>query len=323
MTWSFLHPIRLWLLLALPLLLGAYLFGWSRRKRRAVRFSSLALIDKAAPRRSGWGRHVLAAVQLLGLGIGILAIAQPIAPVRVPKDRATIMLALDTSLSMKATDVSPSRIKAAKKAAIAFVDSLPSKLNVGLVNFDGNAQVDVSPTTDRGAVTSAVRSLQLGEGTAIGDAVKTCLAAIAQVPKDAHGKKAPGVIVLLSDGATTMGTSTAAAGPLAKSAGVPVFTIAYGTPGGVVDITMPDTGETARVQVPVDSQALAQLAAATGGKSFLAQSASDLKSVYSQLGSAVGYDTEHHDVTWRYLVAAMAVLAMTSLVGAAFYQRLP
>jgi Ca-activated chloride channel family protein len=323
MTWSFLHPDRLWLLFALPVLLGGYLYGLTRRRRRALRFSNVALIDKVAPRRGGWGRHLLAAVQLLGLGVGILGIAQPVAPVKVPKDRATIMLALDTSLSMKATDVTPSRISAAKKAAIKFVDTLPKKLNVGLVNFAGTAQEDVRPTTDRGAVTSAVRSLHLGEGTAIGDAVKTSLDAIAEMPKDSSGHKAPGVIVLLSDGATTMGTKTDAAGPLAKAAGVPVFTIAYGTPDGVVDITLPETGETARIRVPVDSQALSELATATGGKSFLAQSASDLTQVYQKLGDAIGYDTEHHDVTWRYLVAAMATLGLASLVGAMFFQRLP
>jgi Ca-activated chloride channel family protein len=171
MTWSFLHPDRLWLLLGLAVVAAGYFYGLTRRRRRALRFSNVALIDKVAPRRGGWGRHLLAAVQLLGLGVGILGIAQPVAPVKVPKDRATIMLALDTSLSMKATDVNPSRISAAKKAAISCVDSLPKKLNVGLVNFAGTAQEDVSPTTDRPAVTNAVRSLKLGEGTAIGDAV--------------------------------------------------------------------------------------------------------------------------------------------------------
>ena len=323
MAWTFLHPYRLFWLFALLLLAGGYLYGLTRRRRRALRFSNVALIDKVAPRRGGWGRHLLAVVQLLGLGVGIIGIATPVTPVRVPKDRATIMLALDTSLSMKATDVTPSRISAAKKAAISFVNSLPKKLNVGLVNFAGTAQVDVSPTTDRAAVTGAVRSLTLGQGTAIGDAVKTSLAAISRVPKDATGKKAPGVIVLLSDGATTLGTKTESAAPLAKKAGVPVFTIAYGTKEGVVDITLPETGETARIQVPVDAPALAELAAATGGKSFLAQSASDLTEVYQKLGDAIGYDTEERDVTWRYLVAAMATLGLASLVGAVYFQRLP
>jgi Ca-activated chloride channel family protein len=266
---------------------------------------------------------VLAAAQLVGLGIGILAIAQPQAEVRVPKERATIVVAMDTSLSMRATDVAPSRIAAAKKAAVRFVDSLPKRLNLGLVSFDGSARVEVTPTTDRGSVTRAIKSLRLHEGTAIGDAVEVSLDAIARAPRDASGKKAPGVIVLLSDGSTTMGTPTADAGPIAKKAGVPVWTIAYGTSQGVVDITLPDTGETARIRVPVDVNALAQLARSSGGQSFTAASASDLRDVYQQMGSAIGYDTELHDVTVRYLAVALAALGLTSLVGAVAFQRLP
>lgn len=322
MTWHFLHPGRLWWLLALAVLIAAYVVGLQRRRRRAIRFSNVALLDRLAV-RGGWGRHVLAAVQLLGLGIGILALAQPQGEVRVPKERATIVLALDTSLSMRATDVSPSRIESAKKAAKQFVASLPSKLNLGLVTFDGSARVDVTPTTDRRAVISAIDSIDLHEGTAIGDAVEVSLQAIERVPKDESGKKAPGIIVLLSDGSTTMGTPTQDAAPIAKRAGVPVFTIAYGTPDGVVDITLPDTGETARISVPVDAVALRQLAEGSGGRGFAAESAADLRDVYEQLGSAIGYDTELQDVTWRYLAVAMAVLGGAAFVGAVWFQRLP
>jgi Ca-activated chloride channel family protein len=323
MTWNFSHPERLWWLLALAALAGAYLVGLRLRRRRALRFTNVALLDKVAPRRSGWGRHVVAVLQLVGIGIGLLAFAQPQDEVRVPKERATIVLAMDTSLSMKATDVSPSRIAAAKKAAVAFVRSIPEKLNVGLVSFDGSARVDVTPTTDRSSVVRAITSLQLHEGTAIGDAVEVSLDAIARAPKDASGKKAPGVIVLLSDGSTTMGIPTADAGPIAKKAGIPVWTIAYGTPNGVVDITLPDTGETARIQVPVDVQALSQLADQSGGKAFTAASASDLTDVYQQMGSAIGYDTEQRDVTTRYVAAAMAVLVLTGMAAAVWFQRLP
>jgi Ca-activated chloride channel family protein len=323
MTWNFLHPERLWWLLALAVLGGAYLVGLRLRRRRALRFTNVALLDKIAPKRSGWGRHALALLQVVGLAIGIMAFAQPQDEVKVPKERATIVLALDTSLSMRATDVAPSRIAAAKKAAQTFVQSIPKRLNVGLVSFDGSARVDVTPTTDRPSVIQAIKSLRLHEGTAIGDAVEVSLDAIARAPKDASGKKAPGVIVLLSDGSTTMGIPTVDAGPIAKKAGVPVWTIAYGTPNGVVDITLPDTGETARIQVPVDQQALGELAARSGGKAFTAASASDLKDVYQQMGSAIGYDTEHRDVTTRYIAAAMALLVLTGMAGAVWFQRLP
>lgn len=322
MTWEFLHPGRLWWLLGLLALIAAYLIGQRRRHRRALRFSNVALLDKLAP-RGNWGRHAVAAVQLLGLGIGVLALAQPQAEVRVPKERATIIVAIDTSLSMKATDVSPSRVASAKRAAKRFVQTIPKKLNVGLVSFDGSARVDVTPTTDRNVVIAAINALQLHEGTAIGDAVEVSLDAIARVPRDAAGKRAPGIIVLLSDGSTTMGTPTAAAGPIAKKAGVPVFTIAYGTPDGVVDITLPDTGETARISVPVDAAALQRLSAATGGQSFTAASASDLRDVYAKLGSAIGYDRELREVTWKYLAAAMAVLGLSGAAAAIWFQRLP
>jgi len=233
------------------------------------------------------------------------------------------MVALDTSLSMKATDVSPTRIASAKAAAVRFVRSLPKKLQVGLVSFDGSARVEVRPTIDRSAVTRAIGGLELHEGTAIGDAVKASVNAIEQVPRDAAGKRAPGVVVLLSDGSTTMGTPTEQSAPIARKAGISVWTIAYGTPDGVVDITLPDTGETARIRVPVDAAALASLSQATGGQSFAATSAQDLSSVYQKMGSSIGYDTERHDVTVQYLAAALATLFLASFVGAAVFQRLP
>lgn len=322
MTWEFLHPGRLWWLLGLLGLVVAYVLGQRLRRRRAMRFTNVALLERIAP-RSGWGRHVLAAVQLLGLAIGVLAFAQPQHEVRVPKERATIVLAMDTSLSMKAADVAPNRISSAKRAAKQFVSSLPPKLNLGLVTFDGSARVDVTPTTDRRSVIAAIDDLELHEGTAIGDAVEVSLDTIERMPKDENGERAPGIIVLLSDGSTTMGLPTEDAGPLAKKAGVPVFTIAYGTPDGVVDITLPDTGETARVSVPVDAVALEKLAEATGGQAFTAGTAADLSDVYKRLGSAIGYDTEFQDITWRYLAAALAVLGLTSAVAAIWFQRLP
>jgi Ca-activated chloride channel family protein len=323
MTWDFLHPERLWWLTLVGVVLAVYVFGQFRRRRYAVRFSSMHLIDKVAPKRPGWGRQALAALYLVGLTIGIMGAAQPVDEVKVPKQRATIMLALDTSLSMNAVDVDPSRIAAAKVAAERFVKSIPDQLNVGLVSFDGSARVNVSPTTDREAVTSAIGGLDLSEGTAIGDAVAVSLDAIEAVPDGEDGKPVPAVIVLLSDGTTTVGKQTDAVIPEAKDAGVSVWTIAYGTPDGVVDVTIPETGEQARIAVPVDAEALAQLAEATGGQSFTAESATDLEDVYQQLGSSIGYDTEQQEVTWEYALAAALLLALTGLVSAAWFQRLP
>ena len=323
MTWDFLHPERLWWLAIVAVALAVYVIGQFRKRKYAVRFSSMHLLDKVAPKRPGWGRHALAALYLVGLAVGVMAAAQPVDQVKVPKQRATIMLALDTSLSMNATDVDPSRITAAKTAAEQFERSIPDQLNVGLVSFDGGARVNVTPTTDRKAVTSAISRLDLHEGTAIGDAVDASLDAIAGVPVGEDGKKIPAVIVLLSDGTTTVGREISAVIPEAKKADVAVWTIAYGTPDGVVDVTVPETGQQARIAVPVDAQALADLAEQTGGKSYTAESANDLKDVYQQLGSSIGYDTEKQEVTWQYALAAALLLGLIGVVSAAWYQRLP
>lgn len=323
MTWEFLHPERLWWLLAVAGVLALYVAGQLQRRRHLVRFSSVDLLDRVAPRRPGLGRHLLALTYLVGLAIGVLAAAQPVDDVRVPRQRATIMLALDTSLSMKAVDVEPTRIEAAKAAAQRFVTSIPDTLNVGLVSFDGTARVDVPPTTDRPAVTDAIDRLELREGTAIGEAVAASLAAIESVPDAEDGEPVPAVVVLLSDGTTTMGRDNDTVVPQAVDAGVPVWTIAYGTPDGVVDVTVPETGEQARIAVPVDEAALAELADATGGKPYRAESADDLREVYGQLGSSIGYETEEQEVTWRYALAAALVLVATGAVSAAWFQRLP
>jgi len=322
MTWDFMHPGRLWWLFAVVGIVVLYVFAEVRRRRNLIRFSSVAMLDSVAPRRPVVGRHLVAALTMAGLAVGTLAVAQPSDKVRVPRQRATIMLALDTSLSMKATDVTPSRIAAAKVSAKSFVDRLPKALNVGLVSFDTGARVNVDPTTDRSTVKNAIDKLKLHEGTAIGDAVRTSLEAITEVPKGDDGKAVPALIVLLSDGSTTVGTPTEAAIEPAKKAGVPVYTIAYGTQDGVIDVTLPDTGETARVPVPVNVEALASLAEGTGGQSFRAESASDLSTVYQELGSSVGYDMELQEVTWRYVVVAMILLGLGTALSLAFFQRL-
>lgn len=322
MSWTFLAPARLWLLAVVALMAVVYVAVQFRRSTYAVRFSNLDLLDKVAPKRPGWRRHVVAGAYLLALGVLVVAVAQPQGEERVPKERATIILAIDTSLSMQATDVSPTRIDSAKVAATKFVKSIPTKLQLGLVAFNGNTKLLVPPTTDRASVTRAINALKLDEGTAIGDAVKTSLDAIEAVPKDEGGNRAPAVIVLLSDGKTTIGTETADAIPDATAAKVPVFTIAYGTPDGYVDVD-DGSGVTQRVNVPVDQEALDNLATSTGGESFAAASGSDLTKVYEKLGSAIGYDVEKRDVTWKVLFAGLVMLVAVGAMSLAWFQRLP
>ena len=320
---EFLEPSRLWLLIGVVALAVVYVVSQVVRRRYTVRFSSLEMIDQVAPRRTGWGRHVLAAAFLVALGVGVAGIAQPADETKVPKERATIMLAMDTSLSMEATDVDPSRLDAAKEAAQAFVAGIPEKLQVGLVTFDTGARVLVNPTSDHNDVSAAIDALELSEGTAIGDAVITSLAAIETAPESPDGEPIPAAIVLLSDGHTTVGRDITDVIPEANEADIPVSTIAYGTPDGFVDITIPETGIQERIPVPVDAQALADLADGTGGSAFTAESAEDLAAVYDELGTSIGFETEFTDITWKFLAAAMALLGLTSLVSMVRFQRLP
>jgi Ca-activated chloride channel family protein len=323
MNWDFLAPHRLWWLLAVAALAAAYVAMQFRRKTFAVRFSNLDLLDKVAPSSGAWKRHVVAGGYLLGLAAVVVAMAQPLATDRVPKQRATIMLAIDTSLSMQATDVAPTRIDAAKKAAVAFVNKIPKRLQIGLLSFNGSAQVDVAPTQDRDAVVRAIKALKLDERTAIGSAVTAALQAIAKVPPDENGKKAPAAIVLLSDGMTTQGKTGGQVAPDAKAAGVAVWTIAYGTPEGTVEYTDPETGITEQVGVPVDYEELQSLADGSGGKAFRAESEADLTKVYSQLGDSIGYDTEKVEITWKVIAGALAALFATGALSVLWFQRLP
>src|SRR2546423_70940 len=175
---TFLSPWRLWFLLAVAALAVVYVVQQFRRKQYAVRFTNLALLDKIAPRRRAWRRHVPAIAFLLALTTFVTAYARPSRPVKVPRERATVIMAIDVSLSMEATDVNPTRIDAAKDAASSFVDLLPARLNLGLVSFSGNAQVLVAPTTDHDLVKRSISTLELGPRTAIGDAVFLSLQSI-------------------------------------------------------------------------------------------------------------------------------------------------
>jgi Ca-activated chloride channel family protein len=316
---SFLAPERLWLLTALPLLLAAYLVAQRRRRALALRFTNLALLEQVAPRRPGWRRHAVAAGLLVSLALLVVAFARPVADVRVPRERATIVLALDVSLSMRATDVEPTRLAAAQDAARRFVEQLPPRLNVGLVSFSGSGRVLVPPTTDRARITRAISSLELSEYTAIGEAIFTSLDAVRQAPPDPADPSAPvpAAIVLLSDGETTVGRPDADGARAAKEAGIPVSTIAFGTPAGTVDIngvTQP---------VPVDEEALRQIAQATGGRAYTAESAGELADVYAHIGSAVGYEVERQEVTARWAGYALLVLLVTAAGSVVAFGRLP
>ena len=314
---SFQSPWLLLGLLAIPLLVGFYITSQRRRRAYAVRFTNLALLDKIAPRRPAWRRHVPAIAFLVALTTFVTAYARPSRPVKVPRERATVIMAIDVSLSMEATDVKPTRIQAAKDAASSFVDLLPGRLNLGLVSFSGTAQVLVAPTTDHSLVKRSITTLQLGPRTAIGEAVFLSLQSIASVPTDPGQSKPPARIVLMSDGETTVGRPNELAAQAAAEAKVPVSTIAFGTDDGTVAV------EGRLVPVPVNRDALRQLAETTGGKAFDATSSKELKQVYSDIGSSIGYRKVPREVT-SWFVGLGLMFALAAAGGSLLWtSRLP
>jgi Ca-activated chloride channel family protein len=305
-----------WLLALLPVLAIAGFYVWRqfRRRAHAMRFTNVELLRTLAPKGLGWRRHAPAVVLLLGMLTLATAMARPSVDTRVPLERATIVLAIDVSLSMQATDVAPNRLAAAQEAATQFAGQLPDTYNLGLVSFAKSANVLVAPTKDREAVTQAIAGLQLAEATATGEAVFTALDAIRTVPADGANGPPPARILLLSDGYRTYGRSVEEAASAAATANVPVSTIAFGTDEGIVDIG----GQAQRV--PVDRLSLANLAESTKGFFYEAATASELRKVYEDIGSSIGHRTAPREVTHWYtgiglllaLTAAGASLLWTS-----------
>jgi Ca-activated chloride channel family protein len=310
---QFLAPNRLWFLSLIPVLVGCYLWLVQRRYRRNKSLGR-TMFDLVIPRDRTWLRHVAVGLSILSLLTLTLAFAKPKDQVLVPRERATIVVTIDISLSMQATDVDPNRLDAAKSAAAQFVTSLPAKFNVALVSFAGTATTLVPPTQDRGAVTSAIQSLQPQASTAIGEGIYTSLAALLQVPPDPEDPKAvaPARIVLLSDGKTQVGRASDDAAQAAKAQQVPIYTIAYGTADGYIEIG----GH--REPVPVDRAELARVSRISGGEAYTATSAGQLKDVYRDIGSSVGKEKVDKEVTSRYAgfglaFAILAALGMISL----------
>ncbi len=319
LAFSFLAPGRLWLLIGVAALAVAHLAIGTRRSRYAVRFTNLALLDSVAPKRPGWRRHLPAVFMLLALAGMVAAFAKPAGIRRVPRERATIIVAIDTSLSMEATDVAPSRLAAAKSAAESFLRNLPPRLNVGLVTFNGVAQVRVPPTRDRDEVRAAIEQLRLGERTAIGEAIYASLDAIKSAPAAGKGVKVPARIVLMSDGETTSGRPDAQATAAAKKAKVPVSTISFGTPDGVIDLP----GSDGPISVAVNPEALAKIANDTDGTAFTAATENELKKVYADIGSSIGFTTEPKDLTDRFVGASVLALFLAAGLSQLWFSRLP
>lgn len=315
-----------WLLtLAAPvaLLLG-YLLVQRLRHKHVLKFTNLELLDSVAPRRPNASRHLPTALLLVGLVLLSIATAGPTAATRIPRNRATVMLVIDVSLSMQSTDVQPTRIAAAQQAAKSFADDLTPGINLGLEAFAGTASVVVSPTRDRTEVKAAIDHLQLAERTATGEAIFTALQAIDTFGAVIGGEQAPPArIVLESDGKQTVPTDlddprgAFTAAREAKKKGVPVSTISFGTTYGTVTIQ----GD--QVPVPVDDQSLNEIATLSGGSFFTASSGDELRKSYQTLQEQIGYETTQADASRPWLI--LGTLLMVTAAGSALVltRRIP
>jgi Ca-activated chloride channel family protein len=311
-----LRPERLYWLLLIPVFLGLYFGILFFRRSRAKKKTRASALERILPRQQAWKRHLAVGAAVLSLAALVVAYAQPSGEVEVPRERATVVLTIDVSRSMLAVDVEPDRLTAAKVAAKQFLGLLPEGFNVSLVTFAGTTSIVVGPTLDRGAVAAAIDELDVAPSTAIGDGIYSALDALEQAPSDPDepDKPAPGAIVLLSDGFTNIGRSSADAAKASKEKGYSIYSIAFGTPNGYV------VNGRHEEPVPVDHAELEQVARLSGGKKFEASSLDELQEVYASIARSVGYVKVEEEVTEQYagyalLLAVIASLAMVSLAA--------
>jgi len=302
---TFLDGGRLWLLALLPLLIALYVGQQRRRRAYAMRFTNLSLLAAVAPKRPGWKRHVSAAMILVALMLLGGAFARPATDVRVPRGRAAVVLVVDVSRSMRATDLSPNRMAAAKTASLAFVDSVPGEMELAVVSFSNAAALLAPITRDRAVVRGAIDRLEPIAGTAMGEGLAVALDEIARA-RQAEGQAIPASVLLLSDGVSNLGRPPEEAADTATEMDVPVYTVGVGTEGATLEFN----GQL--IPVDVDEVTLRAVAEATGGEYFRSGDTKTLAAVYKNLGSVLGYDLEQREVT-----AAVAGLAGLILLGAA------
>jgi Ca-activated chloride channel family protein len=335
-TVSFASPWLLLALLIVPATLALALWLDRRRARYAVAFTNLELLASVAGKRRSWRRWAPLALFLLALAAASTALARPKASVSVPASRATVVLLVDVSGSMRAADVKPTRLGAAQNAMGAFADRVPKGVKIGLVSFSTGPDLLVIPTTDRRILHEGIDLLSPEAGTAIGDglglAVQTVKTSVGDAPRNKDGK-IPGAIVLLSDGAQTRGELTPLQGAaLARNAGIRVFTVALGTDNGTLD---PGAfgfgfgqggfggGPQRRFPVRPDPATLAAIARATDGQTFRAQSASKVQSVYKQLGASIAHKASTREVS-SWFAGGAALLLLLALGSARLTgERLP
>ncbi|PXY22401.1 VWA domain-containing protein [Prauserella muralis] len=322
---GFSSPWWFLLLLVVAAVVVGYVLAARARRKRTLRFSNLAMLERVAPRGQGWVKHVPAALLVVSLLLLTFALAGPTAEQKVPRNRATVMLVIDVSLSMEATDVQPSRLKAAQEAARSFAAGLTPGVNLGLISFAGTATVLVAPTTERDGVVKAIDNLKLAQSTATGEGIFAALQSIESFSAVVGGAEGPppARIVLMTDGKQTVpqdeyaprGAFTAAG--VAKQKDIPVTTISFGTSHGTVEI------EGKQVPVEVDDESMREIARLSGGDFYKAATAGELKEVYASLGEQIGYETKNVDSSKPWVL--LGTIALIGAAGSSLFigQRLP
>lgn len=313
---SFASPLALPALLVVPLAIFAHVAAQRRRRRFPVRYTALSTLAAVVGEEPRYKRHVPFALLTLALAALALSLARPERTVAVPVERASVVLVTDVSRSMSATDVSPSRLEAARRAAQRFIDKVPGELRVGLVAFSDGAQTLQTPTTDREVLAGALRTLQPISGTATGAGLRTALDDL-QIGLDSTARRPPSAIVLLSDGSATDGTAAYEVANEAKRLRVPIYTVALGTPNGTIELS----GQVLRV--PPDPEALERIASLSGGEAFEAEDSDQLGAVYNRLGSQLGTKPEQREVTVLFAGAGLLLLAGAMAASLSLGGRLP
>ncbi len=328
---EFLWPTALPLVILGPAFLGFYFWQQRRRRRYFLTYSNLAVVKALSRSPAAWRRHLPPALYSLAFTALALAVARPQWAVPVPVKQVTVMLVIDVSRSMEATDIAPNRLAAAKAAAKSLVGELPPDARVGVVSFSDSASVLVPPTTDRELVNQAIDNLRTMSATAIGDGI---LAALSVLPggdsqagsPDGRGRAQPAprrdtptsspvaTIVLLSDGANNRGVHPVDAATRAQERNVRVYTIGIGSrEGGVLFYG------NQFLRVFLDERTLQQIAEITGGQYFFAPTAKDLSAIYQNLGSTIGWERQRTEVTFAFVAAGLAVALVAGLISASWF----
>jgi Ca-activated chloride channel family protein len=328
---SFEEPTFLLSLLVIPVVLATYVATQGRRRRVAQRFANAALFPNLVDRSPGWRRHAPLAVLLAALTALLVGLARPHANLSVPQEEATVVLALDTSRSMAAKDIEPSRLAVVKKTALDFLQQVPEKFRVAVVAFASDAEVVAPPTQDRTFPSQAIAQLKTGEGTALGDAIARSIVAARSVVGRSAGsggsqgdaKVPPTSILVLSDGAAEGGrVSPAEAIRMARALQIPVHTVAFGTDDGIVEVPRVG-GFVERIRVPPSPDTLRRIATQTGGTFFQAASQQQLEAVYGELKSRLGSQTKPREVTAAFAAGGILLMLVGGGLSAFWFRRLP